>query len=163
MGCDRYRDYARVWDGSKVVEIDIGSGYCDQTQRTHSAVVDVSDEVKAAIELYIQDLNRKSADEFIARYEAERLKKHVEVDALQKKCDDAPGIGCAVVITTGRLKKTKNINKGDTGVVFWKGVNKFNNNKISVGLTLKTGQKVYVDSSYVELDFVELIHSIGEK
>lgn len=61
-------------------------------------------------------------------------------------------------ITTNRLKKTKGLVKGDPGVVFWKGVNKFDPSKISVGIELKDGRKVFVNADNVALDFVEFIN-----
>jgi hypothetical protein len=156
-GYDRYEDYAKVWDGTKVIKFQVGSGYCDMTYRTHAAVVDATPEVLGAVKAYEAELARVVYEKYMAEQAKKLVEEKAKVVALQATFDAAPSRGERIMVCSNRLKKAK---KGDTGTVFWKGVNKFNPDKISVGVEMDFGRKEYFDSTQIERSIDQVIEDI---
>lgn len=109
---------------------------------------------RAKIELYEFDRDFSHVSDKSAADIRAALKKQ-EANEVQKLYEEAPEIGSSIIVISGRSRKVK---KGDTGVIFWKGVNRFDNKKVTVGIMLNNGNKVFIDSTYVALDFIDFIH-----
>jgi hypothetical protein len=134
--------YARVWDGSAVVEVNLG--VVDYEPLTIQAVEDASPVVRALADAWDAARARERA---ILRFEAERAK-------------DARGIfkGSEVVVVRGRK-----VAKGTRGIVLWRGVDNYGKDR--VGFKVEGESKLtYTALSNVERtpeSMVDFLHEIA--
>lgn len=123
--------YADVWDGGQVRHVYYGSNFG-------------SDSGKAEVD---------ATPEVIASYQAWRYRTHLEnlaLDALRKASFPSNGKVASVV-------KGRKLPVGTTGIIFWRGPNKFAYGRYSVGLELSDGTRVFTDENNIEVDPLDYI------
>jgi hypothetical protein len=112
----------------------------------NGAFADATPEVLAAYNAKCEADRLNHMARLEAERAAEKARKIAETAALQAKFDAVPAKDAKVEVVNNRSKKAK---KGETGKVFWKGVNKFDETKIAVGITMDDGRKVFMNADAV--------------
>ncbi len=105
-GFDYYSDYADVWDGEKVVAINVGSGYCTMSDRYADVTIDATPEVKELVE------NWQEA-EYARKGRISQANSVIKEKDLIRR-------GEKITIVKGRKHVV-----GTVGIVFWVGDTKY--------------------------------------
>lgn len=115
LGHDRYSDLVDVWNGEKVISIEIASGYCTMTT------------VFAKVEKDADAVTLEKAKTWRSEQEWNRAKKAQEKRDLEE----------ALAIVKGKLVKVykgRKVPVGTVGTVFWKGFNRYSPKNPRVGI-----------------------------
>jgi hypothetical protein len=146
-----YRDdsdfYARVWNPeTKSVDIIEYASTRGWSYPNYATSADATPETMAAYLAWEQEQARLARERWEAQERARKEAERAHLAALQDKFDGVPPKGTVVEVVNNRSKKAR---KGDRGTVTWKGVSKFDPDKIVVGVELAPGQVVYLNADAV--------------
>lgn len=126
--------YARVWDPKTksifTIEYATTRGW---TYPNYATSADATPEVMAEYHAWERACDKARWERQQAADKAAAEAKRQAIAALQDKLDATPSRGALVEVVNNRSKKAK---KGERGEVTWKGVSKFDDNKIVVGVKL---------------------------
>jgi hypothetical protein len=123
MDIDEY--YADVWDGEQVRHICYGSNFGESGK----AEVDAIPEVIAEYRTWLYQIRLEILAENSWRKASEIF------------------LGMVATVIKGRKLPI-----GTTGIIFWKGPNKFAYGRYSVGLELADGSRVFTDENNIRID-----------
>jgi hypothetical protein len=132
LGHDRYSDRVDVWTGSEVKVVQVGTGYCDMTERLAIAEKDAD---AATIE---------KARVWTREREAKRAKEAADIREAKEAMRPAKG-------KRVRVYKGKKVPVGTVGVVFWTGFNRYNPKNPRVGLKDDSGETLWTYMDNLEV------------